>query len=91
MPSLTSSNTSITVLTPDNSPASNISSRQQERSVKPSSVPGKQLLLYQLIFLTTSNLKKTCSVKWLGVRDSPFPAPLLVMCQQNHCSLANIY
>jgi hypothetical protein len=26
-------------------------------------------------------LKKTCSVKWLGVTGSPFPAPLLVMCQ----------
>jgi hypothetical protein len=89
--SLASSNTSITVLTSDDSPASDISSRQQEQSVKPSSVPRKQLLLFRWILLTTSNLKKTCSVKRLGVRGSPFPASLPVTCQQNHCSLVNIY
>jgi len=71
--SLASSNTSVAVLTSDDSPASDISSRKQEQSVKHPNVPLKLLLLFWQIFLTRSNLKKSWSVKWLGVRE-------------NHCS-----
>jgi hypothetical protein len=39
-------NTSVAVLTSDDSPASDISSKKQEQSVKHPSIPLKQLLLF---------------------------------------------